>query len=125
MTTTTMKTERARPLPIRGGGMASLRLYLVAFLAAAYVLAWWLFGARTPARVDAEPSSATSVETRAEPQLTTWLHDLPPAARPHVDVPAGWHIAEHTAPGPVTRQATPVPVRVSPARPRRIRTRSS
>lgn len=123
--TTTTKTERPRPSATGGAGATTLRLYLVAFLAAAYVFAWWLFGARAPARAAAAVAVAPALETLREPRLATWFHDLAPTERPHVAVPAGWHIADTTAPASVTRRNTPVPVRVSPARPGRIRTRSS
>lgn len=122
--TTMRKTERSRPSPTPVVGATTLRLYLTAFLAATYVVAWWLFGGRTP-RSAAEPSVAPAIDTSGEPRLAAWFHALPPSQRPHVDVPAGWHIAESAAPTGVARRGAPAQVRVSPARPGRIRTRSS
>lgn len=116
--TTTERASRAV------AGPSTLRLYLVALLAAAYFVAWWLLGIRAPARSDAAPITGTTRETSAAPAVATWFHDLPAAKRPLVDLPAGWHIADPTAPA-VTARAVPVPVRVAPARGHRIRTRSS
>lgn len=105
-------------------GPGTLRLYLVALLAAAYFVAWWLLGIRAPARPDAAPSTGTKPQANAAPAVATWFHELPAAKRPFVDLPPGWRIADPTAPA-VAARSVPVPVRVSPARARRIRTRSS
>lgn len=124
ITRTTMTTTE-RPRASRAvAGPGTLRLYLVALLAAAYFVAWWLLGIRAPARSDAPPITGTTPQTSATPAIATWFHDLPAAKRPFVDLPAGWHIADPTAPA-VSARAVPVPVRVAPARARRIRTRSS
>lgn len=123
MTTTT--TEPPRP-PEKPTEATNLRLYLVAFLASAYVAAWWLFGARAPAAPTPEPPVARAQQIEGQPRHATWFADLPPTQRPQVDVPAGWHIAHQpTAPPRVTRRDAPVPVRVAPTRAGRIRTRSS
>ena len=126
----TATTERPRPAPSRTTDATNLRLYLVASLATAYVMAWWVFGGRPPtSSVGAlvtevvEPAPAA---TSRQPARAAWIDDLPPTNRPVVEVPAGWHIADRTAPSPsVTRRAVPRPVRASPSRPGRIRTRSS
>ncbi len=122
--TTRMKIERSRPSPTRVVGATTLRLYLMAFLAATYVLAWWLLGARAP-RTAAVTSLAPAIDTRGEPRLAAWFHALPPSERPRVDAPAGWHIAESAARSGETRRDAPALVHVSPRRPGRIRTRSS
>ena len=126
-TSTTMTTtERSRPSPSRTLGASNLRLSLAAFLATVYVLAWWLFGARTPARADADPALAPALETNGQPRLAAWFHDIPAGQRPAAQLPAGWHIVERAAPAPrVTRRDGPAPMRVSPARVGRLRTRSS
>ncbi len=123
MTTT---TERPGPsLSRHATGVSNLKLYLIALLATAYVLAWWLFGARAADSSAAAPAIEASSEPSGQPR-SAWFHDLPTAERPVVEVPAGWHIADRTAPSPgVIRSGVPVPVRVSPARAGRIRTRSS
>jgi hypothetical protein len=123
MTTT---TDPPRP-PARPAGATNLRLYLVAFLASAYVLAWWLFGARAAAGSTPEPPVTRSLETDEQPRLATWFDDLPRDRRPRVDVPAGWHIADRPTAGRGTRRDVPVPVRVPSTRAgrSRIRTRSS
>lgn len=123
MTTT---IERPRSSPTRATGAPNLRLYLIALLASVYVLAWWAFGTRAPARSAELPLIDPVPDPRAQQQVATWYQDLRPSARPPVQLPAGWHIAERaTASSAPSVRAMPVPVRVAPARPGRIRTRSS
>ena len=122
-------TELPRPGRKRPGGLTNLRLYLIASLAAVYLLAWWSFGtrARRPAALPAPtPGRAPSEPSR----LAIWYADLPSASRPVVALPPGWHVAEPSttstgSSGPTAREPGPVPVRVAPARRGRIRTRSS
>lgn len=123
MTTT---IERPGASPTRATGAPHPKLSLIALLASVYVFAWWAFGVRVPAR-SAEPLAiAPGPEPRAQRPVATWYQDLPPSARPPVQLPAGWHIAGGaTASFAPAGRAAPVPVRVSPARPARIRTRSS
>jgi hypothetical protein len=114
----TATTERRR-----APGAGALRLYLLALLAAAYVVTWWLLARRAtvgPAASDEVP------EVPARRRAATWFHDLPASERPVVDLPAGWHIADRSArPAAAAADAPPIPVRVPAARPGRIRTRSS
>lgn len=123
MVMTTTEPPRRSPSPT---GATNLRRYLVGLLASAYVLAWCLFSARAPAGSTMAPPPTRTPELDRQPRLAAWFHDLPPAQRPQVDVPAGWHIADPAAAPPrVTRRDVPVPARASPARVGRIRTRSS
>jgi hypothetical protein len=120
-----MTTTTERP-PAHATRASNLRLYLIAFLATVYVMAWWLFGARAPATSAELPVTEPAREASLQPRVVAWFDDLPPAQRPAVALPPGWHVAERTAPSSsMTRRGIPVPVRVSPARPGRIRTRSS
>jgi hypothetical protein len=119
-------TERPRSPPLRTIGVNNLRLNLLALLAIVYVVVWWMFGVRAPARSAALPPLEAASESSRQPQLATWYQDLPPPERPVVELPVGWRLADRTAPssGTSVRQV-PVPVRVAPTRPGRIRTRSS
>ena len=92
-------------------GPGSLRLYLTAALALAYVGAWWASGMRTGGTAAAPPP----------PPRTVWYDELPPSRRPPVSIPPGWYLA----PSPATVRAAPPPVRAARARPWRVRTRSS
>lgn len=101
----------------------NLRLYLLAFLAGAYVLAWAFFSARGPAHA---PSVGHDLDFDEPPRAATWLSDLPPALRPTVQVPPGWHLVEVAAASRSgASQDAPVPQRVRGTRKGRIRTRSS
>ena len=119
-------TERPRSSPLRTIGASNLRLNLLALLAIVYVVAWWMFGVRAPVRSAVLPPLQAAPESSRQPQLATWYQDLPPSERPVVELPAGWRLADRTprSSGTSVRQV-PVPVRVSPTRPGRIRTRSS
>lgn len=122
----TTMIERPRASSSGAMGASNMRHYLIALLAAAYVVAWWLLGIRASATPDEALAIEPTPEASAEPAIVTWFHDLPPANRPVVNLPAGWRIADRTTSSPaVTARAVPVPVRVSPARAGRIRTRSS
>jgi hypothetical protein len=127
MTTMTTTTERRRASSPGAMSASIVRLYLIALLATAYVVAWWLLGVRTPANLDQEARTLEPTpETSAEHGMATWFHDLPAAERPVVIVPAGWHIADRTTASlAASSRAAPIPVRVSPTRAGRIRTRSS
>lgn len=113
-------TDRARTASTRARSASSVRSYLIAFLATGYVAVWWLLGAPAPAGTAA--SSVEPVATTRPPQ-PVWWNELPSTARPVVAVPAGWHVADRAA------SVRPTPSRPSrraaPARPGRIRTRSS
>lgn len=88
-----------------------LKPALAALLAIAYLAAWWAFG--SPPR----PPAVT------EP--TVWYGDLPESQRPDLHLPQGWYLAPG-ARAPAIRPAPLVrPARAVPARPGRIRTRSS
>lgn len=116
--------ERRRP---HGGATDGRdgRLYLLAFLAAGYVMAWWRFGAPAPRGAATLPVPALAPAS-APPRTAAWFHELPPAARPPVTIPAGWRLAERPAlSSPERRRAVPAPGRPSPPRRGRIRTRSS
>jgi len=122
----TTMTERPRPSPAHATRASNLRLYLIAFLATVYVMAWWRFGTRAPATSAELPVTEPAREARLQPRVVAWFDDLPPAQRPAVALPPGWHVAERAAPAStLTRREIPVAVRASPARPGRIRTRSS
>jgi hypothetical protein len=118
-------TERPRAPSSSATNASPLRLYLVAFLATAYVVVWWWLGARAPSESAELGVLEPAPEASARP-ATAWLDELSPAERAAVQPPPGWHIVDRTAPAAsVSRRAAPVPVRVSPARRGRIRTRSS
>lgn len=120
-------TERRRPSSKGAMDASNLRLYLIALLAAAYVGAWCLLGLGPPAKSEEEARALETVpQTSREHGMAIWFHDLPAAERPVVNLPAGWHIADRTlSPRGATARRVPVPVRASPARTGRIRTRSS
>lgn len=104
-----MTTER--PVPHLTLTTQEWRLVLTAGLAASYALAWVAFAPHLAVR--------ERVATAAGPPVhnaTVWLDDLPAAERPAVALPRGWTIA--------ARDVVPTVARV-PARPPRVRTRSS
>ena len=117
-------TESARSSPKRVTGGPNLRLSLTTLLASVYVLAWWTFGTRAPARRAEFPPFDAATDPGARQAVVRWYDDLVPSARPRVQIPAGWHLAERATASPLTAAPT-VPARVSPARPGRMRTRSS
>jgi len=114
----------------RPARLASIKLYLTALLAGAYLVIWWELASRLPAS-NAEPASGDP-SPRTEPPIsetqgagaTVWYTDLPPSARPSVELPPGWRIANTSPDPPAAEEAPPVPVRVLPERVR-VRTRSS
>jgi hypothetical protein len=126
MTTTNSGHSCAR----RPGRLASLKLYLTALLAGAYLVIWSALASRLP-ESNAEPADAQPSPT-AEPPISdtqgsgtaVWYTDLPPSARPSVQLPPGWRIANNPPDSPAAEDAPPVPVRVVPKR-ARVRTRSS
>lgn len=93
---------------VRSSEAREARLYLVAALAAVYLLAWTQT-APEPAASGRGPTTGAAV----------WLDELPIAERPTVSPPSGWRVAERG------EQAAPTPRRVSSPRPPRVRTRSS
>ncbi len=121
--------DRVRARPARADAASGLGAYLLALLATAYVAVWWMLGA--PGQpVAAAPTDASAPREQptggSTPPRTAWFHELPASERPVVVVPAGWHLADPTVP----QASVPPPVaaralRVSSARPGRIRTRSS
>lgn len=119
-------TERPRAPARFALGAADLKRYLLASLAAAYTLAWWSFGSRAPTAASEQAQVAQSPSDARQPApRTAWYDELPLSQKPPVQLPAGWQIASGSAVEPVSTTLAPVPRRVTPARARRIRTRSS
>ena len=119
-------TERPRAPARFALGAADLKRYLLASLAAAYTLAWWSFGSRAPIDSPEQAQVAPSPRKLQQPApRTAWYDELPKSQKPPVQVPAGWQIASRSAVEPASTTLAPVPRRVTPARVRRIRTRSS
>lgn len=93
-----------------------LKPALAALLAIVYLAAWWAFGGRPP-RAPAAPAAAEPV---------VWYGDLPESQRPELHLPQGWYLAGPGTRPPAIRPAPLVrPARAVPARPGRLRTRSS
>ena len=119
-----------RPCARRASPLASLKLYLTALLAGAYLVIWWALAARLPssnaALAKAEPSPRTEPPIGDTPGAgaAVWYTDLPPSARPALQLPPGWRIASTSPDSPAAVEAPPVPVRAIPER-ARVRTRSS
>ncbi|HTJ42264.1 MAG TPA: hypothetical protein VL463_09240 [Kofleriaceae bacterium] len=118
---------RARVKPGARIGWSSLewRAYLATALATVYAGVWLAAApsaASSPAR---EPPAEPPANAPSAP--TVWLEDLPAAARPSIAIPPGWVLASRTAPAPQSVVAPAPRVRATPrpARPIRIRTRSS
>lgn len=97
-----------------------LRLYVVAVLAAVYVVAWRTIA--TPAKPAPIEEPLPVASTAAPARRTVWLDDLPAGQRPNVAVPPGWHVVSRTSRAPAPRVQL---VRVPTSRPVRVRTRSS
>lgn len=115
----TNNTERKRG-PARTSAF-ELRLYVVAILAAVYLVAWRTIA--TPAKsVPIDEPPVPTATALAPAQRAVWLEDLPAAQRPQVAVPAGWHVVSRTTSAPAPRVQL---VRVPASRPVRVRTRSS
>jgi hypothetical protein len=96
---------RARPAAGR-----DVRLYLGAALAGSYVVAWCAFGLSRAVPAPRHPGRDVA-----------WYGEVAMAARPALDLPAGWQLAG--AASPVDGEALPTPTEVAPTA--RIRTRSS
>lgn len=115
-------TERANRTSTRASA-SDVRAYLIASLAAAYVAAWACVDTPAPTRA---ARSDVGPMTAKRPPATVWIDELPSTARPIVQVPPGWHVADRTA---SSASALPTParrsLRVSSVRPGRVRTRSS
>jgi hypothetical protein len=119
-------TERRRSSPNVARSAPDLMLHLLAALASAYALAWWTFAGRTPLRSVDPGASDEEPAHHVQPRVIAWYDELSPSGQPPVQVPAGWRIVRRASAAPAsTDAATPVPVRVSPSRAGRIRTRSS
>ncbi len=84
-----MTTERPRPIPAHATRASTLKLYFIALLASAYVGAGWLFGARVPATPAELSVTEPARVASGQPQMATWIDDLPRAQRPAVAVPVG------------------------------------
>ncbi|HSD88936.1 MAG TPA: hypothetical protein VLB44_15520 [Kofleriaceae bacterium] len=128
-----MTTERTCEPPRTSA--FELRLYVVAMLAAVYVVAWRVIATPTPTPTNAAPVDGAPVPVVSTPgpapaaqpvHRTVWIDDLPAALRPQVVLPPGWHVVSRTS-----TASTPAPqprvqlVRVPASRPLRVRTRSS
>lgn len=118
-------TERQPKAQARSSSPSPVRAYLIAWLATAYVAAWWWLGAPTsslaskPSPTPSEPP--LSIEPSPKPgRRVVWLSDLPPAARPTVVLPQGFHLVGRGAPS-----AASAPIRPARVRRGRVRTRSS
>lgn len=115
-------TKNARSARRRPADPGDLRLYIAAILALAYLIAWWAFAPRgSNAKPDASapPPATRPVMT---PPSVQWYGQLAPSQRPALSLPPGWQIVTTTPPAAVV----PAPrMRVLPAPPPRIRTRSS
>lgn len=120
-------TEHGVGTPRVAPSSVALRQYLLAALATIYLIAWFLFAARTPTK----PAQPVSIESPTNAILVSstpvaWWHELPPATRAALKLPAGFRVAEReTSLSGLTRAPASAPVRVSPVSPGRIRTRSS
>ncbi len=126
MTTEPRTATPRRPKPLVALPESSLRLYAIAILATMYVVAF--LALETPAEepvAEAELAPAEVVvplESPAE-RRTVWWSELPVERRPALALPPGLRVVEPGTEPPVVASAAPV--RVSRARPRRLRTRSS
>lgn len=107
--------------------MRALRLYLTALLALAYLIAWWAFGLRAPHPAASTALAPAMVPARPEEvRSAIWYGDLPPTRRPPIRLPSGWYLAPPAGTSVQAEDEIPlVPTRVAPARPGRVRTRSS
>ena len=92
------------------------RLYLVATLAAGYLVTWHAIapsGSVTAPIGDAARASSPVV----------WLDDVPIGERPELSLPPGWRLVVRGE--PTTAAPSPRVARVPASRPQRVRTRSS
>jgi hypothetical protein len=115
-------TDSARRPTEPPGLLTSLKLYLTAFLAALYLVIWWSLGSRAPS--SDQPISAPPPAAPQQSSTAVWYQDLPPRARPVVQLPLGWRVTDDNSSPPAADEAPPLPVRVAPEH-ARIRTRSS
>ena len=119
---TKMTTTDSRRVPTEPPGLlTSLKLYLTAFLAGLYLVIWWSLGSRAPSSDQPMPAPPPPVPQQSS--TAVWYRDLPPSARPVVQLPQGWRVAEETSSPPAADEAPPLPVRVAPGG-ARIRTRA-
>jgi hypothetical protein len=120
---TTTDARRAPAEPRRA--LSTLKLYLTALLASVYLVIWWSLASRIPSSdPPTPPAPPTSSLSSRRSTTGVWYGDLPPSARPVVDAPAGWRVADGTSEAALQDEAPPAPVRVAPER-ARVRTRSS
>lgn len=116
-----MTDKPSRAAPRLALSPLELRLYVVAVLAAVYLVAWRAIAgsgssnAITPAAAAAQAASGAPT--------TVWLDDLPLAQRPSLALPPGWRLASRGEPAVATTM--PRVVRVPTPRALRVRTRSS
>jgi hypothetical protein len=104
------------------GPLASLKLYLTAFLAGLYLVIWWSLDSRAPSADQTVAAPAATATRRSRAAI--WYQNLPPSARPVLQLPQGWSVADDTSGPRAVDEAPPVPVRVASQR-ARTRTRSS
>ncbi|MBL0219625.1 MAG: hypothetical protein IPQ07_37895 [Myxococcales bacterium] len=114
-------SRASRTAPRRSFSALEGRLYLVAILASGYLVAWRGVQTTEPTPREVTPGAAGS---SVQPAVV-WIESVPREQRPALTLPAGWRLAvrgEPTAPPvvPAVRIA-----RTPPARPVRVRTRSS
>lgn len=92
------------------------RLYIVALLAAGYLVTW---------RAIAPGASVTipAVEVARPQSPVAWLEDVPASERPAIALPPGWRLVSRGE--PTATVSVPRVARVPASRPMRVRTRSS
>jgi len=121
MTTTSSGNTSVR----RPGPLANLKLYLMAFLASAYLVIWWSLGSRLPSsNTEGVPAASPPVGDTHRTGAAVWYSDLPPSVRPRLQLPPQWRIADDSPDSQAADEAAPVPVRTVSER-ARVRTRSS
>jgi hypothetical protein len=98
-----------------------LRLYVVAVLAAVYLVAWRAIAGDGSS--NAVTPAAAAAHAASSAPTTIWLEDLPLAQRPSLALPSGWRLASRGE--FATATTMPRVVRVPTPRALRVRTRSS
>ena len=97
--------EKPRPLASADG-----KLYSIAAIAIAYLVAWYEVSATAPPAAARVPA----------PTRAVWIDQLSSTERPKVIPPDGWRLASRDE-----QAAAPPLVRAPASRPLRVRTRSS
>ncbi len=92
------------------------RLYIVALLAAGYLVTW---RAITPTA----SVTASTVDVARVPSPVVWLDDVPIEERPALPLPPSWRLVVRG--DPTATAHSPRVTRVPASRPLRVRTRSS